>query len=179
MPTLQLESMMPPRQMPPRPLGKRFAALALGTGCLLLGGCVERSITLATAPRGALAYLNDREVGRTPCRVPFLWYGNYDVRFLLTRNVGTAARPKLVHYYLHTHRETKRPWFQWIGPDLIAAILPIQFKDNKLWAFDVPRLRRQSDAQMVHEARALQSRMRLEAKRVLRKSKARGHKGGR
>jgi hypothetical protein len=46
----------------------------------LLAGCVERTITINSEPQGALVYLNDEEVGRTPVSVPFLYYGTYDVR---------------------------------------------------------------------------------------------------
>ncbi len=151
---------------------QRFAVAVCGALCLLLGGCVERSITLASAPRGALAYLNDREVGRTPCRVPFLWYGDYDVQMRLTRNVGTVARPRLVHYYLHTNRVTRRPWFQIPGPDILAAILPFEFKDNKVWAFALPRVPRESDRQLVHEAHTLQGQMRAQAAKVLGKNRS-------
>ena len=43
-------------------------------------GCVERLITVRSQPSGALVYLNDEEVGRTPVTVPFTFYGYYDVR---------------------------------------------------------------------------------------------------
>lgn len=46
----------------------------------LLTGCVERLITVHSTPAGALVYLNDEEVGRTPVSVPFKYYGTYDVR---------------------------------------------------------------------------------------------------
>ncbi len=46
----------------------------------LLAGCVERLITVHSSPAGALVYLNDEEIGRTPVSVPFKYYGTYDVR---------------------------------------------------------------------------------------------------
>ena len=102
------------------------------------GGCVERKITIASDPPGALVYLSDDvEVGRTPVTVPFLWYGDYDVRMRLERMEGTGDAARPVEYYLHTHRVATAPAFQWIGVDLFAE-LPIEFKDEKLWAFDVP-----------------------------------------
>jgi len=48
-----------------------------------LGGCygqVQRTITIDSEPRGALCWLNDNEIGRTPVTVPFTWYGTYGVR---------------------------------------------------------------------------------------------------
>jgi hypothetical protein len=56
------------------------------TICLLLialvclGGCIRRSITITSQPAGALVWLNDEEIGRTPVTVPFTYYGVYDVR---------------------------------------------------------------------------------------------------
>ena len=41
------------------------------------GGCVEREMTLTTDPPGALVYVSDKEIGRTPVTQPFLWYGDY------------------------------------------------------------------------------------------------------
>ncbi len=46
----------------------------------MLGGCVERLITVKSKPAGAIVYLNDEEIGRTPATVPFRFYGVYDVR---------------------------------------------------------------------------------------------------
>ncbi len=57
----------------------QFASLLLLALCLLTG-CVERLITVKSTPAGALVYLNDEEVGRTPVTVPFKFYGTYDVR---------------------------------------------------------------------------------------------------
>ncbi|MEM6460042.1 MAG: PEGA domain-containing protein [Planctomycetota bacterium] len=84
-----------------------FLALASG------GGCVERTISITSAPAGALVYLNDREVGRTPVTVPFTFYGTYDVR--LERD-GYAP--------LWTTGEAAMPWWEAPGPDLVAELLP-------------------------------------------------------
>ena len=63
---------------------KRKATLAIlvlaslaATGCY---GQVQRTITIESQPRGALVWLNDNEVGRTPVTIPFTWYGTYGVR---------------------------------------------------------------------------------------------------
>ncbi|MFB3120043.1 MAG: PEGA domain-containing protein [Stenotrophomonas maltophilia] len=44
---------------------------------------------ITSEPPGALVWLNDREIGRTPVDVDFEFYGRYDVRLHLpgqTRN---------------------------------------------------------------------------------------------
>ncbi len=43
-------------------------------------GCVKRTISITSTPEGALVWVNDREVGRTPVNFEFLYYGEYDVR---------------------------------------------------------------------------------------------------
>jgi hypothetical protein len=48
--------------------------------CVFMQGCVKRTISITSSPSGALIWVNDREVGRTPVDVEFLYYGEYDVR---------------------------------------------------------------------------------------------------
>ncbi len=43
-------------------------------------GCVKRTINIQSSPAGALVWLNDREIGRTPIELDFLYYGEYDLR---------------------------------------------------------------------------------------------------
>lgn len=68
---------------------------------------------ITSQPAGALVYLNDQEVGRTPLDVPFTWYGLYDVK--LERDG---------YQTLHTQREAERPWWEAPGPDLFAEAIP-------------------------------------------------------
>ena len=46
----------------------------------LFAGCVKRTISISSNPSGALVWVNDREVGRTPVEFEFLYYGEYDLR---------------------------------------------------------------------------------------------------
>jgi hypothetical protein len=92
---------------------------------LLLGGCVQREITITSEPSGALVHLNDREVGRTPVDVPFTFYGTYDVR--LERS---GYEP------LWTRQQAKAPWWDYPGPDLLAEAVP-GLKSNPTWHFQL------------------------------------------
>lgn len=78
-----------------------------------LAGCVERTISVTSEPAGALVYLNDEEVGRTPVDVPFTFYGVYQVR--LQRD-GYQA--------LSTNQKAIAPWWEAPGPDLFAEMIP-------------------------------------------------------
>jgi hypothetical protein len=124
------------------------------TACVL-PGCVERKLTFGSAPSGAIVTLNDEEVGRTPVSVPFTWYGDYDIKLRLAKDVGTDEKPDIRHYYLHTHERAMAPWFQWIGIDLVTELLPIPFKDEKFWAFEVPEVKEPAEKDLIQRARDL------------------------
>ena len=95
---------------PPRP---RIAHLLLAVLCLLATGCIQRTISITSEPSGALVYLNDQEVGRTPVTVPFTFYGVYDVRM-----EADGYHP------LWTAQKAKAPWWETPGIDLLAEAVP-------------------------------------------------------
>jgi len=103
----------------------RFAILALLFISTLLG-CVKRTISITSAPPGALVWVNDREVGRTPVDVDFLYYGEHSVRL-----EGDGFEP------IMTTRWTQMP--AWDAPfiDLGAELAPINLHSNTLWHFDL------------------------------------------
>src|SRR3954453_8532751 len=113
--------------LPPQPMARTtrrllFAvvvALVAVTAGLTGGGCVERELQVNSDPQGALVYLNDQEVGRTPLRQDFTWYGTYDV----------AVR-KEGYQTLKTTSPVIAPWWQWVPFDFVADILPFRLKDS-------------------------------------------------
>lgn len=121
---------------------------------LLCTGCVRRTISIITEPPGALVWLNDREVGRTPIEVEFLYYGTYDVRI-----VKDGYEP------LITSGKADAPLWDMVGIDLAAELLPLELHSRIEWIyqlepamFDEPGLiqrardlRAQVDAQIVAE----------------------------
>jgi hypothetical protein len=125
-----------------------FSALGLAA-LLALAGCVERTITITSEPSGALVYLNDEEVGRTPVTVPFRFYGVYDVRL-----EHDAYAP------LWTKHEAHQPWWDYMGPDLIAETIP-HVKSQQTWVFTMaPRPADDPDLLVAHarQMRAATSR---------------------
>lgn len=91
----------------------RTAPLLLVLPCMLSTGCVQRTISITSEPSGALVYLNDEEVGRTPVVVPFTFYGVYDVRM-----EADGYHP------LWTRQKAKAPWWETPGIDLLAEMVP-------------------------------------------------------
>jgi len=137
-----------------------FAILsAFALAAVALGGCVERKITIASDPPGALVYVNDREMGRTPVTFPFLWYGDYDVRLRLDKNVGTLDEPKVLQYSYHGSRTASAPVYQWLGVDLFAELMPVRFVDEKVWAVTLQPAAQPSDDQMIQSGKDLQNRL--------------------
>ena len=91
-----------------KPASCILAILLICTGCE-----VQRSLTVQSNPAGALVYLNDQEVGRTPVTRDFKWYGTYDVE---VRADGYET--------LRTKAKVWAPWWQWVPFDLAAAFIP-------------------------------------------------------
>ena len=87
---------------------------------LLLGGCVERTMKISSDPRGARVFVNDEEVGITPVKFSFLWYGDYDI---MLRKEGYET--------LKTHRRIEPPWYQYPPFDLVSeCLIPATVKDE-------------------------------------------------
>lgn len=89
-----------------------------------LTGCVDRTIRITSEPPGALVWLNDREIGRTPVDVEFVHYGTYDVRLELAN-----------HEPLHTSGEAKAPLWDAVGVDLAAELVPVELESRVEWHY--------------------------------------------
>ena len=91
---------------------------------LLIGvtGCIERTVTIETEPQGATVFLNDEEVGRSPVRVPFTWYGDYDI---VIRKQGYET--------IQTNDQIRTPWYELPGIDLFTeCFIPFTVHDNRV-----------------------------------------------
>jgi hypothetical protein len=88
--------------------------LSLTVFSLLMPGCVHRIMTVKSEPDGALVYMNEQEIGRTPLSKEFLWYGNYDV---VVRKEGYAT--------LKTQTPVMPPLWQIIPIDLVTDLMPL------------------------------------------------------
>ena len=82
-------------------------------------GCVERTLVIDSDPPGALVYLNDQEIGRTPLKREFTWYGWYDVA---VRMEG--------HETLKTSSPVIAPPWLWVPFDLVMELLPFPVQDR-------------------------------------------------
>lgn len=110
--------------------GLSVAMLALGT--MPTGGCVERTLTIRSDPPGALVTLNDMEIGRTPLKKQFVWYGTFDAQVRLEgyRTIDTST-PVIA------------PWWQWLPFDLVAELLPVRLHDDHVVSYTLTPLSRE------------------------------------
>jgi len=90
------------------------------------GGCVRRTILVTSEPNGALVYLNDQEVGRTPVEVDFTYYGEYDVRL-----VRDGYEP------ITTSAMAWPPLWDNIPFDLVAEAIPGEPHAQIHWHYDL------------------------------------------
>ena len=91
--------------------------------CLLLStGCIERTVSINTEPEGAAVILNDQEVGQSPVKVPFTWYGDYDI---IIRKDGYES--------VRTHQRLHTPWYELPGIDLFTeCLMPFTVHDDRV-----------------------------------------------
>ncbi len=99
------------------------------------GGCLKRTISVTTEPPGALVWINDVEVGRTPLETDFTFYGKYDVR---VRREGYEP--------IVTSAKAKTPVQELPGVDLLAEAAPVQMHNVVRWHWNLVPLAEQSQS---------------------------------
>lgn len=101
-----------------------LSRLALSLACVTLvlsAGCVERTMQISTAPPGALITVNDEEVGVSPVKFSFTWYGDYEI---------VARKPGYETF--KTHHQINAPWYQYPPIDIVAELLwPAMIQDER------------------------------------------------
>lgn len=98
---------------------RRFLPAAL---LICTTGCVERTVSISTEPQGAKVSLNDQEVGDSPVKVAFTWYGDYDI---IVRKPGYET--------LRTNYKIDAPWYQLPFIDLFSeCLVPFTIRDDRV-----------------------------------------------
>jgi len=116
---------------------------------VILGGCVERKLTINTEPQGALVILNDEEIGESPVTVNFNWYGDYWVRI---RKEGYET--------LNTHRDLKGPWYDDFPFDFFTQIIsPKRIVDSYEWTFELSPQKQPTREELIQNAEKLKEQL--------------------
>ena len=102
----------------------RVSYLMSLVSCLVLTGCLRRSLTIRTDPPGALVYVNDQLKGKSPVTYDFEWYGWHR---LMVRKDG--------YQRLDDRRQLRAPLYLWIPLDLFAELVPWAVYDRYAWSY--------------------------------------------
>jgi hypothetical protein len=103
-----------------------LATLVILAAAACSGGCLKRTISVTTEPPGALVWINDVEVGRTPLQTDFTFYGEYDVRL---RREGFEP--------IIASAKADTPIQEFPGIDLLAEAAPVRFHTIVRWHWDL------------------------------------------
>lgn len=124
--------------------------MALPVLLVPISGCIERTVSINTEPEGATVFLNDQEVGKSPVKVPFTWYGDYDI---IVRKPGYKT--------VHTNRRIDAPWYQWPGIDLVTeCMIPFTVHDDRVVdTLVLEQQTRPSNQELLDAANEMRARM--------------------
>ncbi|MGD9644224.1 MAG: PEGA domain-containing protein [Pirellulales bacterium] len=129
----------------------RFALWALIAVAPLLTGCVQRRMTIRSNPPGALVYVDDYEIGRTPCSTQFTYYGKRKFRLVLDGYETLTVEQRMWF-----------PWYQVIGVDFVAEnLVPWEIRDERELAFNLQPLRNVPTDELLEHAEQLRAGSRM------------------
>ena len=99
----------------------QIRSFAIATLILIcLAGCVRRRMTIRSNPPGAQVYVDNYEIGTTPCSTDFIYYGTRDIRIV-----------KDGFETLHTKHAFHQPWYQYPGIDFVSEnLVPGEIRDE-------------------------------------------------
>jgi hypothetical protein len=111
-----------------QPVFRTLALLAcIAVMCVTLPGCVRRRLNIQSNPPGALVYVDNQQIGTTPCAVDFVYYGTREIRLI-----------KPGYDTLTISQPIPTPWYQIPPIDFVSEVLvPYKIRDNRTVAFNL------------------------------------------
>jgi hypothetical protein len=136
---------------------RRFPPAALTLSilvCLALAGCVERRMTIRTNvddQGGALAIIDNREIGFTPVSTGFTYYGAREVRLIKDGyETVTLIQP------------IDPPWFDSLPVEFFTEnLLPVTLRDEREFRYELPATQPVTANELLQRAHELRSDARL------------------
>ncbi|MCA9217221.1 MAG: PEGA domain-containing protein [Planctomycetales bacterium] len=114
-------------------------------------GCVRRRMTVRSNPPGALVYIDDQEIGKTPVSTSFTYYGTRKIR--LARD-GFETETVM--------QKVKPPWYQIPPLDFISENLyPGELRDERILDFDLSPQQVSTREELLGRANDLRSASRV------------------
>jgi hypothetical protein len=97
-------------------------ALCLAALCATQSGCLRRRLTVRTNPPGAQVFIDDQEVGTTPCSTAFVYYGTRKITL-----IKDGFRTETLY-----HRVSP-PWYEYPPLDFfVENTVPQEIDDERL-----------------------------------------------
>ena len=126
-------------------------ALLLVVCCALDTGCVRRRMTLRTNPPGALAFVDDQEIGVTPVSTEFTYYGTRKIQLFKDGFETVTAKQRF-----------PTPWYELPGVDFFTENLwPWEVRDERVVDFQMIPQQVVSNEKLVERAETLRQNSRL------------------
>lgn len=99
----------------------------LAVGCLVQTGCVRRRLMVRSNPPGAMAYVDNQPIGKTPCATDFVYYGTREIRLV-----------KAGYETLTVNQPLPAPWYQIPPLDFVSEnIIPRKIQDYRTASFNM------------------------------------------
>jgi hypothetical protein len=90
-------------------------------------GCVRRRLNVRTNPPGALVYVDNQQIGTTPCSVDFTYYGTREIRLV-----------KPGFETLTVNQPIPAPWWQYPGIDFVSEnLIATKIRDNRTVTYNL------------------------------------------
>jgi hypothetical protein len=90
-------------------------------------GCVRRRLNVRSNPPGALVYVDNQQIGTTPCSVDFTYYGTREVRLV-----------KPGYETLTVNQPIPMPWYQIPPLDFVSEnLVPTKIRDNRTVTYNL------------------------------------------
>ena len=122
------------------------------TLCALAAGCVQRRLTIRSNPPGALVYIGNLEIGKTPCSVSYLWYGVREIKLI-----------KDGYETLTVHQWIGPPWYEIPPIDFVTEnFVPYELRDERTFEFQLIPQRVVPNDQLLSRAENLRQSNRLQ-----------------
>ena len=123
-------------------------AITLVACVAALGGCVERRLFIDSDPPGALVWLNDAQLGRTPVDVRIVHDGTYDLRL-----EKEGFEPAVMG------AKVDGPLIDAVPLDLVVELLPANVRHETKWKIALKK-RNDSEAALVERAESMRESLR-------------------
>lgn len=102
---------------------------------------------ISSEPAGAIVFVSDIEVGRTPVVVPFTYYGDRDI---ILRMDGYET--------LVTHANITPPWYEIPPIDLFSEIAPWTYYDRRYLHYELTLMTPTSREDLIRRAEEMARR---------------------